>query len=182
MVQGFEMVRDQPAWHKMRNMRIDPREAVLADGTIMSGNQFRRNIACYREPKAKYVSCRNFSPEHNAFDSNLVWHHGDPVLTGYRKPGRDSSGKLAPKPGLPKTPDDWQAWQTAGMDRHSLIADPRFVAAGKDDYRLQPDSPAWKLGFQAIPVEKIGPYQDSQRASWPIVEAEGAREKPLISQ
>ena len=338
MIQGFEMVRDQPAWQAMRNMRLDPRDAVLADGTIMSGNQFQRNIVCYRQPKAKYVSYRNFSFDHNPFDANLVWHYGQRVLTGCRKPGRDISGNLAPNPGfqegkpgalpadwqwqirptksataalvadhasgrralridaalvaekprdnypivvskgLPLLPghsyrlgasmkattpkakaslmlqsyvanayfwanspnaivagsewkdyefvltipgpgepgynarmkdfrirvdfpdaagsllvrnvtlrevetlDEWKSWQAAGMDRHSLVADPRFVAAKKDDYRLRPDSPAWKLGFQAIPVEKIGPYQDELRASWPIVEAEGAREKPLISQ
>jgi hypothetical protein len=35
-----------------------------------------------------------------------------------------------------------------------------------------------KLGFRPIPVERIGPYRDDLRASWPIVEAEGAREKP----
>jgi hypothetical protein len=74
---------------------------------------------------------------------------------------------------------EWEAWQELGMDKHSLIADPLFVDPDKDDYRLRPDSPAFKLGFQPIPVEKIGPYKDDLRASWPIVEAEGAREKPL---
>ncbi|MEW6359363.1 MAG: right-handed parallel beta-helix repeat-containing protein [Planctomycetota bacterium] len=52
--------------------------------------------------------------------------------------------------------DEWESWQALGMDRHSLIADPMFVAPEKDDYRLKPDSPAFKLGFEAIPVEKIG--------------------------
>ena len=28
-------------------------------------------------------------------------------------------------------------------------------------------------------IEKIGPYRDELRASWPIVEAEGAREHPV---
>jgi len=77
--------------------------------------------------------------------------------------------------------DEWQSWQKNGNDTHSQVADPKFVAPEKDDFRLSPDSPAWKLGFQRIPVEKIGPYQDSLRASWPIVEAEGAREKPMGS-
>ena len=63
---------------------------------------------------------------------------------------------------------EWEAWQALGMDRHSLVADPRFVDAAHDDYRLRPDSPAWKLGFEAIPVEKIGCYQDPLRASWPL--------------
>jgi hypothetical protein len=78
-----------------------------------------------------------------------------------------------------ETTDEWTSWQAQGMDRHSLVADPLFVNAAKDDYRLQPQSPAFKLGFQTIPVEKIGPYADETRATWPIIEAEGAREKPL---
>ena len=74
--------------------------------------------------------------------------------------------------------NEWDSWQAAGNDVHSVVADPLFVNADKDDYRLNPGSPAFKVGFQPIPVEKIGPYQDELRASWPIVEAEGAREKP----
>jgi len=46
----------------------------------------------------------------------------------------------------------------------------------KDDWRIRPDSPAFKIGFQPIPVDKIGPYKDPLRASWPIIEAAGARE------
>ena len=72
--------------------------------------------------------------------------------------------------------DEWQSLQALGFDRNSLVADPLFVAPEKDDWRLRPDSPALKLGFQPIPVDKIGPYQDPLRASWPIVEAAGARE------
>jgi hypothetical protein len=75
--------------------------------------------------------------------------------------------------------DEWHSWQELGGDRHSIIADPKFLAPEKDDYRLAPDSPAFKLGFQQIPVEKIGPYQSDERATWPLIEAEGAREHPL---
>jgi len=63
---------------------------------------------------------------------------------------------------------EWEAWQAAGMDRHSLIADPLFVDAAHDDYRLQPDSAAFTLGFEVIPVEQIGCYEDPLRASWPL--------------
>ena len=34
--------------------------------------------------------------------------------------------------------------------------DPRFVDRRQGDFRLRPDSPAWQLGFQKIPWEKIG--------------------------
>ncbi|MGD0093924.1 MAG: right-handed parallel beta-helix repeat-containing protein, partial [Planctomycetota bacterium] len=78
-----------------------------------------------------------------------------------------------------ETLDEWEAWQSYGFDKNSLAADPLFEDPEKDDYRLKPDSPAFKLGFKPIPIKKIGPYQDELRASWPIQEAEGAREKPL---
>jgi len=69
--------------------------------------------------------------------------------------------------------DQWQSLQACGFDRHSLVADPLFVAPERDDWRLRPESPAFKLGFKPIPIERIGPYDDPMRASWPIVEARG---------
>jgi hypothetical protein len=63
---------------------------------------------------------------------------------------------------------EWEAWQAAGQDPHSVIADPLFVDPTKDDYRLKPESPAWRLGFKRIPVEKIGCYDNPLRASWPL--------------
>lgn len=73
--------------------------------------------------------------------------------------------------------DEWKSWQSLGMDRHSVIADPMFVNPAKDDYRLKSDSPAFALGFKPIPIDKIGPYKDELRATWPIKEAIGAREQ-----
>ncbi len=76
-------------------------------------------------------------------------------------------------------PDEWASWQAMGFDTHSLVADPLFVNPAKDDYRLRPDSPAFKLGFKPIPVDRIGPYNDPLRATWPIVQADGVRERPI---
>jgi hypothetical protein len=47
------------------------------------------------------------------------------------------------------------------LDGNLTNADPRFVQPINDksrasDFALKSDSPAWKLGFQKIPVEKIG--------------------------
>ena len=67
-----------------------------------------------------------------------------------------------------QTKSEWQVWQDKGMDVHSVVADPLFVAPEKGDYRLQPNSPALKLGFKPIPVEKIGCYQSLERVSWPL--------------
>jgi hypothetical protein len=72
----------------------------------------------------------------------------------------------------------WEAWQQAGGDVHSIVADPLFVDAENGDFRLKPESPALKLGFEPIPFDKIGPYADAARATWPIQEAEGVQEHP----
>ncbi len=74
--------------------------------------------------------------------------------------------------------DEWESWKQKGFDTHSIIADPMFVDRDKDDFRLRPGSPAEKIGFKPIPVERIGPYRDPLRASWPIAEAPGFRENP----
>jgi uncharacterized Ntn-hydrolase superfamily protein len=43
--------------------------------------------------------------------------------------------------------------------------DPHFVDSERLDFRLRPDSPAFAMGFQQIPVEKIGLYRDEYRTS-----------------
>ena len=50
--------------------------------------------------------------------------------------------------------DEWQ--YRTGFDAHSLVGDPLFVDPERDDYRLKPESPALKLGFQAIDMTAIG--------------------------
>ena len=49
--------------------------------------------------------------------------------------------------------------------------DPHFVDAANADFRLRDDSPAFRLGFKRIPIEKIGLYKDERRASWPVTHA-----------
>ena len=45
-----------------------------------------------------------------------------------------------------------------------LDTDPHFVDAAHDNYRLRPDSPAFRLGFKRIPLEKIGLYRSDDRS------------------
>jgi len=54
-------------------------------------------------------------------------------------------------------PCTWQQWQERGHDRHSLVANPPFVAPNQNDFRLQPDSPAFKLGFRPFDLSGVGP-------------------------
>lgn len=48
-------------------------------------------------------------------------------------------------------------WQAAGKDAKSVIADPMFVNASNFDFRLRPESPALKIGFQQIDMTTVGP-------------------------
>jgi len=52
--------------------------------------------------------------------------------------------------------------QMLRLENNLTEGDPRFVESPSDkssakSFALRPDSPAWKLGFQKIPVEQIGP-------------------------
>ncbi|MGO8748135.1 MAG: hypothetical protein ACLQNE_19345, partial [Thermoguttaceae bacterium] len=48
----------------------------------------------------------------------------------------------------------WQ--QKFKQDQHSIAADPLFIAPEKDDFRLQKNSPALKLGFEPFDASKAG--------------------------
>ncbi len=50
-----------------------------------------------------------------------------------------------------------EKWKEQGLDRESVIADPRFVDPEKGDFALRPDSPALRMGFRPIDVSTVGP-------------------------
>jgi hypothetical protein len=50
------------------------------------------------------------------------------------------------------------ALRDQGADAHSLVADPLWEDAAH--FTLGKDSPAWKLGFERIPFERIGPQPE----------------------
>ena len=52
--------------------------------------------------------------------------------------------------------------------------DPLFADAAKDDYRLKPQSPAFKTGFKPLPIEQMGLYASPERAVWPVKHAMSA--------
>ena len=162
MAPAYEEFIKLPAWKKYPGFQRGghPNSAVP-----MAGNRFQRNIFSFHGAQAALYHFNNLRLPTFVCDRNLVWHAGRPL--------RVVAGQIAQDVPPEK---QWEKWQSLGFDRHSLVADPRFVDPDKDDYRLKADSPAFQLGFKPIPVEKIGPYPDADRASWPIVEAAGARE------
>jgi hypothetical protein len=74
-------------------------------------------------------------------DQNLIWWTGGDLTT--------TEARITPE-------GPWAKWLEAGFDTHSVVDDPRFEDPKNDDYRLKPNSPALQLGFEPIPVGKIG--------------------------
>ncbi len=104
----------------------------------------RRNLIYYQEGMAIGSNgIENSRTNVCVFDHNLYWNaSGQPVLFG------DKS--LA-------------EWQAPGQDKNSLVADPLFVDAAHGDFRLQPGSPAEKIGFKPWDMKAVGPRPSSVR-------------------
>lgn len=108
----------------------------------MRDNKLLRNIVCYEDPDAVLINAGGWVEKPvSESDSNIYWHDGQDLTVVLPKvePARS-----------------WEAWKELGFEKNSIVADPRFVEPGKDNYQLEADSPALKLGFKPIPVEEIG--------------------------
>lgn len=123
------------------------------------GNRFFRNIVASLAPHGEGFLGFRYAvpPDAVQIDRNLVWNGGRSILVQANLLGAANRGSLP-----------WDRWQREGFDRGSLNADPRFVDPASDNFQLRDDSPAYKLGFQRIPMEQIGLYRSPLRASWPV--------------
>jgi hypothetical protein len=54
-------------------------------------------------------------------------------------------------------PQSWGEWRARGMDEDSIVADPLFVDPAGHDFRLKPNSPALKIGFEPFDLSGVGP-------------------------
>jgi len=81
-------------------------------------------------------------------DRNVYWHTGGDDV--------EFPGALS-----------FEQWQQKGCDVNSVMADPKFVDPENFDFRLQPDSPALKLGFKPIDVSTAGLVGDPEWVARP---------------
>ena len=95
---------------------------------------FQRNIVIINNAA---ILGQNWEGEGFRVDFNLYWDTRGPVKT--------------------MGPAKLKDWLKRGNDAHSLFADPLFVNAAKGDFRLQEESPAYRIGFQPIDLTGVGP-------------------------
>jgi hypothetical protein len=94
-----------------------------------------RNIVYW--DNANLVLGNNWWDNHYKLDYNVYWNQGKPIRFF--------------------ADFNFEQWQKKfGQDQHSIVADPLFVAAEKDDFRLKENSPALKLGFKPFDYSKAG--------------------------
>jgi len=124
-------------------------------------NIVRNNIFAYSRER-QIVRTRNEKHCSFVFEHNIVCYTSGTLL-GSNWSGDRSNYKLdynvywnASGTTVTFAGSTFAQWQAKGQDTHSMIADPLFVGAEKYDFRLKPDSPALKLGFQPIVLSNVG--------------------------
>jgi len=111
-------------------------------GRLDQTGVFYRNIFYFDSRKAKLFHADKWANFDVVMDFNLYY---------------DVSGK--PVSFLGMSQEEWQKhkyWAKLRPKMDSITADPMFVDPAKGDYRLKPDSPAFKLGFQPLDLEDVG--------------------------
>ena len=158
----FAFARD----HQLQRTRSEPHHSFsftnnivyFDSGSLLTGD-LSGDQAEIRKPKAeirKKSEGRNPKSEHTTANNQPPTANGEPayefdwnVYFDARPDAKPDHFRLGPC--------TWEKWQERGHDQHSLIADPLFIAPRENDYRLQPDSPAFKLGFRPIDLRHVGP-------------------------
>ncbi|MBT3376499.1 MAG: hypothetical protein HN742_01440 [Lentisphaerae bacterium] len=130
------------------NVLLDDRKRQFWQ-TKSWNNRWDSNVVCWTGEPAELARFR-VKEEHGPqrpelIDRNLYWHGGQPFEV--------------PEVG------NYEAWQDAGFDTNSLIADPQITVLDLPGRRLEfaPDSPAHRIGFRLIDLSLVGILPPNER-------------------
>jgi hypothetical protein len=131
--------------NELSRSRVEPHKSLFFErnivywtqGELMSGNWSDQEYTFHFHPKNE-SGTRNVESTFE-IDYNIYYN---PVI---------------PADSVRFDGDTFSEWQARGKDEHSLITDPMFVDPENYDFRLQPDSPAFQMGFQPIDLSSVGP-------------------------
>jgi hypothetical protein len=117
-------------------------------------NIFRNNILAFG---AEYQMRRSRAENHTsfAFEKNIVIWDGGRFFDGNLRDGDMVLDRNLYWPANGEFRADslsFPGWQALGYDKHSRVADPLFMDAAHDDFRLREGSPAFALGFEPFDI------------------------------
>lgn len=126
-------------------------------------NMIRNNILAFN--RFYQVRATRVEEHHSfSFENNIVFYDTGELFDGSMNKAKitfnnniywDSSTRPVTFRGI-----NFDDWKKQGKDTNSLVADPVFADAEKLDFRLQPNSPAFKLGFKPFDYNEAGVYGD----------------------
>ncbi|MBZ0297015.1 MAG: right-handed parallel beta-helix repeat-containing protein [Anaerolineae bacterium] len=138
-------------------------------------NRFYNNIAANSENSNSAFAVHGYlnAPNHDLeFDRNIVYNAGDIVysMSNWERNKFKSADdnlfyntkdayKMRGIPGI-RSLSQWRESLDREYDQHSITADPHFMDADHNDFRLRYDSPAYGLGFEDINMVDIGLLSD----------------------
>lgn len=152
-------------WHHRNNRYVNN---IITNGGVTEFHDVYANSGDYYAHNITFDTCvysfccfANMSSDSipaevaarvSVFDSNCIWSMGrTPKMVFWLL--RDS------------VTTTWANWLAAGLDAHSLLADPQFVDTAKvfrpgyaprGDYSVKPTSPALTVGFENFPMDSFG--------------------------
>ncbi len=148
---------------------VQPRIDTAIETGVLCGVRFKEPPFSTRYPKlATMLEDEPAKPKGNIVRRNIFWQ-GEGV--NLRRTGWDK---------FPQSGSYRNAWwhhieakvfDLVTIENNLVDVDPEFVDEKEGNFQLQEASPAWKIGFERIPLEEIGLYQDDRRATWPVAHA-----------
>jgi parallel beta-helix repeat protein len=129
-----------------------------------ANNMVRNNIFAFG---SEYQLMRTRAEDHLSFtfDRNIIYFDSG-LLLGSNWTGNQfkmNHNLYWDARGNPVRPagKSWEDWQASGQDSDSIVADPMFADPASGNFKLSPNSPAWKLGWKAIDMSTVGPRADA---------------------
>lgn len=131
--------------------------------TYPYGNSVVNNIFAYSED-GQLIRNADHEPDtlHAHLERNVVYNAHPRLLGGnnWRDGSKFTADRNCYWSESASAPDflnrSFAIWQKGGRDPHGMVADPGFVNARERDFRLRPQSPILKLGFQPLDLSGAG--------------------------